>query len=153
MMTQKELDALSSTIYVARLMVSGSSVDTDDKRLRASGLYPDWEAGSYKKDEIYCTHKTDELGDEWEQVWIVFDDYDNAKNPDIVPGNSAWYTFNKPLHGTTPETARPFVPVQGAHDIYHIGEYIIWIDGKKYECIQDTNFNPSDYPQAWKLHK
>lgn len=100
MMTEKELGALTSAIYVARLSFSGGSVASDDKRLRASGLFDDWAPGSHKKDEIYCTHADEELGSEWEQVWRAQQDYDNAKNPDIVPGNSAWYTFNAPLHGT-----------------------------------------------------
>lgn len=63
----------------------------------------------------------------------------------------AWrYTFNRPLHGKTPETARPFVPVQGAHDMYRTGEYMVYTDGKIYRCTSDTNFRPEDYPQAWE---
>ena len=48
------------------------------------------------------------------------------------------------------ETARPFVPVQGAHDIYRAGEYMIWTDGTVQWCKSDTNFSPADYPQAWE---
>lgn len=40
-MEQKTLDALSSAIYLSRLTLRGEAADTDDKRLRASGLYPD----------------------------------------------------------------------------------------------------------------
>ena len=150
MMTQKELAALSSTIYIARLALKGESVDTDDKKLRAYGLYPDWTAGNHTVGEVYCTHSSETLDANWEQVWECFQAYDNATYPDISPGNSAWYTFNRPLHGTSAETARPFVTVQGAHDMYHSGEYAIWTDGATYKCVQDTNFSPSDYPQAWQ---
>lgn len=38
----------------------------------------------------------------------------------------------------------------GAHDMYKVGEYMIYTDKNIYKCIQDTNFSPSDYPQAWK---
>lgn len=30
------------------------------------------------------------------------------------------------------------------------GEYMIWTDGKVYECKQNTNFSPAEYPQAWE---
>ena len=120
-MDDKKLAALSSAIFVSRCTLNGEAVDTDDKRLRASGLY-----------------------------WECFLEYDNATYPDIRPGQAAWYTFNRPLHGTTPETARPFVPVQGAHDMYHAGEYMVWTDGTIQRCKEDTNFSPEDYPQAWE---
>lgn len=27
---------------------------------------------------------------------------------------------------------------------------MIWSDNKVKQCLQDTNFNPDEYPQAWK---
>lgn len=38
----------------------------------------------------------------------------------------------------------------GAHDMYKAGEYMIWTDGTVKKCVQDTNFSPEDYPQAWE---
>ena len=139
-MNAKMLDALASTIYAAKLSLKGETIDTDDKRIRASGLYDDWVAGSHTVGEIYNADG---------QTWECFQAYDNAVYPDIAPGNSAWYTFNRPLHGTTKETARPWVAPMGSHDIYHAGEYMIWTDGLVYPCKQDTNFSPADYPAAW----
>lgn len=55
-------------------------------------------------------------------------------------------------NGKTPETARPFVPVQGAHDMYRAGEYMIWTDGLVYHCKLDTSFSPEDYAPAWEVH-
>lgn len=154
MMTEKELGALTSVIYVARLSVSGGSVDSDDKRLRASGLFDDWAPGNHKKGDIYCTHAGEELGAEWEQVWRCEQDYDNKKNPDIVPGNSAWYTFNAPLHGTTPETARHWVkPQHGTVGIYHVGECMIWKDKSVKKALRDTNFSPDEYAADWETVK
>ena len=43
------------------------------------------------------------------------------------------------------------LPVQtGAHDMYKAGEYMIWTDGTVKKCVQDTNFSPEEYPQAWE---
>ena len=47
-------------------------------------------------------------------------------------------------------TARPWVAPQGAHDMYRAGEYMVFTDGKVYRCLSDTNFSPTDYPQAWE---
>lgn len=139
-MTEKQLAALSGAIYLSRLALAGETVNTDDKRLRASGLYPDWEQGKHAAGDTYNAGG---------QTWECFQAYDNAVYPDIKPGEAAWYTFNRPLHGTSPETARPFVPVQGSHDMYRAGEYMT-LDGVLWRCKSDTNFSPEDYPGAWE---
>lgn len=136
-------DALASCIYVQRMNLAGQAIDDDDKRIRASGLYEDWTLGAYTEGDIRNTE---------DQTWECFQTHDNAVYPDIVPGNAAWYTFWRPLHGKTKETARPFVPVQGSHDIYRYGEYMIWTDGTTKKCVapNGTNFSPDDYPAAWE---
>ena len=150
-MNSKTYAALTSALYVSKLTAQGKTLNTDDQKLRANGLYDDWSAGVHAVGDIFNTHSGSELGDEWEQTWECFQAYDNAVYPDIKPGESAWYTFHRPLHGNTPETARPFVPVQGSHDLYKAGEYIIFTDGKRYKCLSDTNFSPADYGQAWEV--
>lgn len=128
-------------------------MDADEKIINRN-LAPVWKSGVHVVGEVFCTHAGDGLGSEWEQLWEVYQQYDNSVYPDIVPGNSSWYTFNKPYHGTTPETALPFVPVQGSHDMYKVGEYMIYTDGYLYKCKQQTNFSPDDYAAAWdKLEK
>lgn len=118
-----------------------STLDLDDNtKIQVSGLYSDWSAGSYVVGDIRNAKG---------QTWECFQVHDNAVYPDINPENSAWYTFWRPLHGKSPETARPFVPVQGAHDMYHTGEYMIWTDGFIYRCDLDTNFSPTEYARAW----
>lgn len=144
-------DALASAIYVSRLAIRGESVDSDDKKLRASGLYDDWTAGSHKVGEIYNTHAKDGLGDEWEQTWECAQDYDNAVYPDILPGSEVWHTFHRPLHGTSPATARPFVkPTHGTVDLYKVGECMVWTDGTVKRCKRDTNFSPDEYAADWE---
>lgn len=144
--------ALRSAIYVSAMQVNGKTIETDDQKLRASGLYDDWRLGNHTAGEIYNTHSTDELGSEWEQTWECYQAYDNAVYPDISPGNAAWYTFNRPLHGKTVATARPWVQPTHSLDIYYKGECMIWKDETIRRCIAEngTNFSPEEYPAGWE---
>lgn len=123
------------------LSVLSDSVQDDDSRIRVSGLYEPWPAGKYEAGDIRNAGG---------QTWECFQAHDNAANPDITPDNAAWFTFWRPLHGKSPETARPFVPVQGAHDMYRAGEYMVWTDGSIKRATQDTAYSPEDYPPAWE---
>ena len=134
--------ALESAIYYSQMLANGKTVETDDQRLRASGLVADWAACSYQGGDIRNAK---------DQTWECFQAHDNATYPDINPDNAAWYTFWRPLHGKSPETARPFTPVQGAHDMYRSGEYMIYTDGLTYKCLSDTNFSPEEYAAAWEV--
>lgn len=146
-----QMNLQNANLYLLRKQARALSDDED--RLHVTILYDDWAAGSYEVGNIYNTHAGGSLGEEWEQTWECYQAYDNETYPDIVPGNSAWYTFNRPLHGKSVETARPFVPVQGAHDMYRTGEYMIFTAGKTCRCKSDTNFSPTDYPDAWEVVK
>ena len=101
-----------------------------------------WEAGVHTAGEVYSTG---------EQLWQCIQDYDNAVYPDIIPGNPAWNTFHKPYHGTTKETALPWVAPTGAHDMYLTGEYMVWTDGSIQRCKADTVYNPEEYADAWEV--
>lgn len=145
MISKKTLDALASTIYLGKLQLRGETVMEDDQKIRASGLYEDFdEAKAYNPGDV-CNA----IGQTWENHQAI----DPAKNPGVVPGSSAWPTFFRPLHGKTRETARPFVrPQYGTTDIYKYGEWMIYTDGEYYECIakNGTNFSPIDYPAGWR---
>lgn len=67
-------------------------------------------------------------------------------NPSVA---SLWMQY----HGTSIESARPWVAPTGAHDMYLAGEYMIWTDGSTYKCLSNTNFSPADYPSAWERIK
>ena len=136
--------AESSAVIMMKAFLKTQRVDDDDERIKVSGLYDDWTAGSHSVGDVYNANG---------QSWECFQPYDNSIYPDINPENPAWYTFNRPLHGKSLETARPFVPVQGAHDMYHAGEYMIFTDGVLYKCLSDTNFSPEEYPQAWEKQR
>ena len=135
--------ALASAIYVSRQTLANKAIETDDQKIRASGLYEDWVEGKHTKGDIYNAD---------DQTWECYADYDNAVYPDIVPGNAAWFTFNRPLHGKTRETARPWVKPTHAEDIYRKSEWMIWTDGTYCECIAEngTNFSPEEAPTLWR---
>lgn len=56
----------------------------------------------------------------------------------------------KPWRSRKAEYALPWEQPTGAHDMYKAGEYMIWTDGSIKKCVQDTNFNPTEYAQAWE---
>ena len=129
----------AKAIKAATLRALGH-ITEDNERLLVNVLYPRWTAGSHAAGDIYTAEG---------QVWECIQGYDNAAYPDIVPGGAAWGTFHRPLHGTSPETARPFVTPTGAHDIYKAGEYMT-LDDVLYHCLEDTAFSPVQYAAAWE---
>ena len=129
-----------SAAAVGRMMLAQMADLDDDARIRVSGLYEPWAAGQFEVGDIRNSGG---------QTWACFQAHDCAVYPDIKPGGAAWFTFWRPLHGKSPETARPFVPVQGAHDMYKIGEYAVFEDAL-YRCAQDTAYSPADYAPAWE---
>ena len=116
-------------------------VTVDNDRLAAGALYHKWVEGQHATGDIYTAHG---------QVWECIQGYDNAVYPDIVPGSAAWGTFHRPLHATSPDTARPWVQPTGAHDIYKAGEYMT-LDGVLYKCLTDTTYSPTEYAAAWEV--
>lgn len=75
--------------------------------------------------------------------------HDSTGNESWNPADTSalWMQY----HGTSVETARPWIAPTGAHDVYKEGEYMIWTDGNVYECVAQTNFSPAEYPQAWNI--
>ncbi|MBQ8578623.1 MAG: hypothetical protein IJ449_11765 [Clostridia bacterium] len=114
----------------------------DNTAIRVSKLFPDFEPGIHAQGDIYNAAG---------QTWECYADFDNAEHPDIIPENDAWRTFNRPLHGVTPETARPYAAPTGSHDMYKIGEYMIHTDGKTYKCIMDAAYSPEEFGSAWEV--
>ena len=139
-MDNKWYEALASCIYVNGMNLAGRAIVTDDQRLRASGLYPEWTEGEYALGVLRNAEG---------QTWECFQAHDTAVHPDIVPGSSAWYTFWRPLHGKSAATARPFTAPTGAHDMYRAGEWMIWSDGGLWHCVRDTAYSPKEDAAAW----
>jgi hypothetical protein len=74
--------------------------------------------------------------------------HDASANPGWTPPSvpALWMQY----HGTSKDTARPWVQPLGAHDQYKRGEWMVWTDGAVYECVQDTVYTPDQYAQAWR---
>lgn len=136
-------DLNTSTANAVRLLMAGKQPTTADEIIMCSALYDEWQEGKHVAGDVFCVG-----GEPWE----CFQTYDNAVYPDIKPGNSAWYTFNRPFHGTSRETAREFVHPTGAHDIYKKGEWAVQ-DGKFTKANQDTAYSLAEYPQAWDVEE
>ncbi len=132
----------SVTAYVRGLMATNPPVNEDEK-LRASGLYFDWQPGS---------HDVGDIRNYAGQTWECHQAHDNATHPDVTPDNpQTWATFWRPLHGKSEETARPWVkPQYGTTDMYHAGEFMVYTNGKIYRCIADTVYSPEEYAQSWE---
>lgn len=73
--------------------------------------------------------------------------YDGTVQQDWTIDNR---TLWKPWHSRKAEYALPWEAPTGAHDMYLAGEYMIWEDGKVKHCLENTNFSPDEYPQAWE---
>lgn len=136
-------DLLTSTANMTRILMKGEKPKTADEIIMCSALYDEWTPGNHVAGDIFSVD-----GD----IWECFQNYDNAVYPDIAPGGSAWFTFNKPYHGTTRETAREFVHPTGAHDIYKKGEWAVQ-GGKFTKANQDTAYSLAEYPQAWDVEE
>lgn len=78
-------------------------------------------------------------------------DHDTEIYPDIVPGGASWATFWIPYHGLSVDTALPWIAPTGAHDMYLVGEYMIFTDGLIYRCKADTAYSPIEYADAWEV--
>ena len=74
--------------------------------------------------------------------------HDSTNNSEWTPSSTPalWMEY----HGTSKETARNWIAPTGAHDIYKQGEWMIFTDGKYYECLSDTAYSPTDYSSAWR---
>ena len=141
--TPVSYDLLTSTANMTKLLMKGEKPKTADEIIMCSALYDEWEPGKHVVGDIFSVD-----GD----IWECFQNYDNAVYPDIAPGGSAWFTFNKPYHGTSRETARNFVHPTGAHDMYKAGEWAVQ-GGKFTECLSDTSYSLEEYPSAWGVRE
>lgn len=84
------------------------------------------------------------------QIWKCVQAHDHHGEPGWEPGIvSVWGAY----HATDAEHALPWTKPTGAHDMYQMGEFMIWTDNNVYECIQATDHSPEEYAQAWKKYE
>ena len=132
-----------AAVSFARMMLSTQTL-TADQTISVSALYDEWTEGSYSVGDIRLawyegTH----------QPWKCRQAHDTATYPDITPEGTAWRTFWIPFHGTTAETAQPWIAPSGAHDQYNAGEYMVY-NGQTYRALMATVYTPDEYAQAWE---
>lgn len=104
-----------------------------------AGIIRQWRTGAYSVGDVRmydgipykCVQEHDSTVNE---TW----------NPAASP--ALWMQY----HGTSKETARAWIVPTGAQDMYLTGEWMVFSDGKTYECLSDTSFSPTDYAQAWR---
>ena len=136
-------NTLESLIRYAKGKLLSDLKETDDKTdgIACCGLIPTYEQNhAYSVGDVRL-HPDTGYPKECIQA------YDGAVQQDWTIDTA---TLWKPWHSRKPEYALPWEAPTGAHDMYKVGEYMIWTDGAVKKCIQDTNFSPEEYPQAWE---
>lgn len=126
-----------------RQAVLAQVAESEDKTLGIAcmALFPVYVQNKQHKVGEVATHP--EMGYPYECMIA----YDGTVQQDWTIDNR---TLWKPWHSRKAEYALPWEAPTGAHDMYKTGEFMIWSDNKVKQCLQDTNFNPDEYPQAWK---
>ena len=142
-----KVDALESAIrYVQnKLLAELAGLDDRTEGIACRGLIPVYEQN--QKYEVGDVRLHPETGYPRECLTA----YDGTVQPDwTIDTPTLW----KPWHSRKKEYALPYEAPTGAHDMYHAGEYMIWTDKNRQKevkhCLQDTNFSPEEYPQAWE---
>ena len=109
-----------------------------DLIIRSSEFILPWSQGKYIIDEVRM----------WDgQPKRCCQAHDSTANSAWTPAVASLWS---PFHGTSRETALPWLKPTGAHDMYRADEYMVFTDGRTYCCMQDTAYSPSEYPQAWE---
>lgn len=136
-------ETLESLVRYARQKLIAELSETEDKTegIACRGLIPVYEQNhSYEVGDVRLDPETG-----YPRECIMA--YDGTVQQDWTIDNR---TLWRPWHSRKPEYALPWEAPTGTQDMYLAGEYMIWTDGTKRKCIQDTNFGPDEYPQAWE---
>lgn len=130
-------------VALAKSLAVTQIAESEDKTLgiQCMALFKPWTKANYLVGDVRTDPKT---GYPYECIQA----HDSTVNTDW---DIAVRTLWKPWHSKSLEYALPYEAPTGAHDMYKNGEYMIYTDKNIYKCIQDTNFSPTDYPQAWEI--
>ncbi len=134
---------MEGIIALAKTVLTERITESDNKTLgiQCMALFPTYAQNKQHEVGEVATHP--ETGYPKECILA----YDGTVQQDwTIDTPTCW----KPWHSRKKEYALPWEAPTGAHDIYKSGEYMIWTDGSIKKCVQDTNFSPIEYPQAWE---
>lgn len=134
------LQSLGIRTMARRMFAQSAAEMTCDEVIQCRALAEEWTPGVHQAGEV---RTVDGYPYKCRQA------HDTEVYPDIVPDGAAWAAFWIPYHGTSPETALPFVQPTCAEDMYQAGEYMIF-DSTIYRCMEDTAYSPTDYPSGWE---
>lgn len=110
-------------------------------------LLQPWQAGTASS---VISYKVGDVRTYNGQIWKCVQAHDHHGEPGWEPGTSSmWGAY----HATDAKHALPWTKPTGAHDMYQMGEFMIWTDNNVYECIQATDHSPEEYAQAWKKYE
>lgn len=126
-----------------RIILAEKLEGNEDKTLAIAcmAMFETWVRGVYKVGDIRTSPTT---GYPYECILA----HDSTVNTDWdISVRTLW----KPYHSRKKDFALPWEQPTGSHDMYKVGEYMIWTDGNIYKCLSDTNYNPNEYAQAWQL--
>ena len=135
-------EALESIVRYARTKLMEEIAKTDDKTegIACKGLFPTYVQNKYHDAGEVALHPDTRFPKE------CMTSYDGTIQTDwTIDTPSIW----KSWHSRNPKYALPWEAPSGSHDMYKSGEYMIWSDNSVYQCLEDTNFSPSEYPSAW----
>lgn len=125
-----------------RSLIKEVASETEDKTLTiATSLYFEpWTPGLYSVGDVRIDNET-------KYPYECIMTHDSTVNTDwTIKERTLW----KPYHSRKAEYALPWETPTGAHDMYKVGEYMVWTDCEIYKCLSDTNFSPADYAVAWE---
>ena len=145
-LNQKYIKPINDSVtQLAKYLLSNTdTVKTDSEKILVSGLYEEWKQGKHPLGEIFIAV---------DQVWEVIQEYDTNVYLDIYPMSNAWFTFHRPLHGTSKDSAMPWIkPQYGTTDMYKKDEIMIYTDSKIYRCVNPngTVYSPDEYAADWE---
>ena len=124
-----------------RKLIEEYAKNSEDKTLviATSEYFKEWKQGIFSVGDIRTTD-----GKPYECIMA----HDCTNNPTWdISVRTLW----KPYHSRKKEFALAWEKPTGSHDMYKVGEYMIFTDGKVYLCKIDTAYSPTEYPQAWEM--
>lgn len=113
--------------------------ENPDGVIRLMYMVKEWAPGSFAMGDVRKYNNN---------LYKCVQAHDSTQNPAWNPSATPALWAN--YHGTSKDTALPWVAPTGAHDMYKAGEYMIYTDGVIYKAKMDTAYSPTDYAQAWE---
>lgn len=143
-LTQAQIDRLLAIRAAMDTGVSLAAAQGAAEINSLAGVIRPWTPGSYAAGDVRMQDGI---------PYKCVSPHDSAENPAWTP--SATPALWMQYHGTSRETARPFVAVTGAHDIYRSGEWMIWQATQVYECVSasGTAYGPDVDAASWILRE